>query len=241
MVGVHWFVSVFCGNRGFSANTDPARQTRIAAATKIFFGNRPEGTTGSWRCRRAADDMSMLRLFPIGLFCALCAGSPAARTLPRISSGFGERIDPIRGTREMHRGIDLPGPRGEAVLAAEAGIVRLAGPRGGYGNLVEIEHPDGLRTRYGHLSAILVHPGEAVAQGQPIARVGATGHATGNHLHFEVWSQGRARDPLGYFGSAQSSASYPSASRPAAPRPTATAPAPFVSAYARALARGGAE
>jgi murein DD-endopeptidase MepM/ murein hydrolase activator NlpD len=160
-------------------------------------------------------------LFPIGLACALCAGSLCARPLPPISSGFGARIDPIRGTREMHRGIDMPGPRGQAVLAAEAGIVRLAGPHGGYGNLVEIDHPDGLRTRYGHLSAILVRPGEMVAQGQPIARVGATGHATGNHLHFEVWSGGRPRDPLAYFSD-----------RPAAPRP-----APHVSAYARAMAQ----
>ncbi len=170
----------------------------------------------------------MVRLFTNGLVCALCAGPLAAQppALPRISSGFGERVDPIRGTRAMHRGIALPGRRGETVLAAAAGVVRLAGPHGGYGNLVEIDHADGLRTRYGHLSAILVRPGDLVAQGQPIARVGSTGHSTGNHLHFEVWSQGCARDPLAFFGS-----------RPSTARPVA--PAPFVSAYARAVARGG--
>jgi murein DD-endopeptidase MepM/ murein hydrolase activator NlpD len=172
--------------------------------------------------------MSMLRLFPIGLVCAVCAGPavqcrPTGAVLPRISSAFGERIDPIRGTRAMHGGIDLPGPRGETVRAAAAGVVRLAGPRGGYGNLVEIDHAGGLSTRYGHLSAILVRPGDSVAQGQPIARVGSTGHSTGNHLHFEVWSQGRARDPMGYFGGPA----------PAA-RPAVAPAAPFVSAYARA-------
>ena len=87
-----------------------------------------------------------------------------------------------------------------SVHATGGGIVRIAGRAGGYGNLVEIEHPGGVRTRYGHLSRILVSAGESVDQGEAIGRMGSTGRSTGTHLHYEVRVNGVAVDPLGYIG-----------------------------------------
>lgn len=98
----------------------------------------------------------------------------------------------------MHNGIDLPGALGTPVLAAATGVVRFAGWRGGFGILVELRHDDGALSRYGHLSEILVHPGDRVAQGGCIARMGSTGRSTGSHLHFEFWLAGRPVNPLPY-------------------------------------------
>ncbi len=118
----------------------------------------------------------------------------------RVTSSFGARVDPIDGHRGVHRGVDMAVPAGTPVLAAADGVVRLAGRHGGYGNLVEVRHADGSETRYAHLSAILVRAGEPVAQGQLIARAGATGRATGAHLHFEYRVGGVAVDPLAHLG-----------------------------------------
>jgi len=128
------------------------------------------------------------------------AGATAARADIRVSSSFGARVDPIDGHRGVHRGVDMAVPTGTPVLAAADGVVRRAGRHGGYGNLVELRHRDGSITRYAHLSTILVRMGETVAQGQPIARAGATGRATGAHLHFEYRVGGVAVDPLAHLG-----------------------------------------
>jgi murein DD-endopeptidase MepM/ murein hydrolase activator NlpD len=117
-----------------------------------------------------------------------------------ISSRFGWRSDPITGVGRRHGGIDLPGRFGAAVMATAPGIVRIAGWAGGYGNLVEIEHSDGVRTRYGHLSRLDVFPSEHVEEGQVIGEVGSTGHSTGPHLHYEVRIGGMAVDPLTFVG-----------------------------------------
>ncbi len=113
-----------------------------------------------------------------------------------ISSVFGVRQDPFDGTRRMHRGLDFSAERGEPVEAAAAGWVVRAGPAGGYGLMVEVRHPGDVTTRYGHLSAILCTPGDAVEAGQVLGLIGQTGRATGPHLHFEVWRAGLATDPL---------------------------------------------
>jgi murein DD-endopeptidase MepM/ murein hydrolase activator NlpD len=108
----------------------------------------------------------------------------------------GDRFGP-RGDR-FHEGIDLPAPAGTPIIAVAPGHVTWAGPRsGGWGNLVTIAHPDGVRTMYAHLSTIRVHVGEWLAGGTIIGRVGSTGDATGPHLHFEVRVHGAAIDPLG--------------------------------------------
>jgi murein DD-endopeptidase MepM/ murein hydrolase activator NlpD len=132
---------------------------------------------------------------------ALLAKPPPARMRwpveqAGISSLFGLRADPFDRTRRMHRGVDFSAERGELVEAAAAGWVVRAGPAGGYGLMVEVRHPGDVTTRYGHLSAILCTPGEAIAAGQPVGLIGQTGRATGPHLHFEVWKDGMATDPL---------------------------------------------
>jgi murein DD-endopeptidase MepM/ murein hydrolase activator NlpD len=117
-----------------------------------------------------------------------------------ISSRFGWRSDPITGIERHHEGIDLPGHFGSRVMATGAGIVRIAGWVRGYGNLVEIEHPGGVRTRYGHLARLHVFPSEQVAPGQMIGDIGSTGRSTGPHLHYEVRVNGHAVDPLRFAG-----------------------------------------
>ncbi len=127
------------------------------------------------------------------------AGS-ATGFLPRLSSRFGHRNDPFGGRARLHAGIDIPGAHGTPVSASAGGIVSFAGTAGGYGNMVEIDHGGGLRTRYAHLSRILVTGNSPVARGQTIALMGSTGRSTGSHLHFEVRRHGRAADPLAYMG-----------------------------------------
>jgi peptidoglycan hydrolase-like protein with peptidoglycan-binding domain len=111
----------------------------------------------------------------------------------QTTDGFGPR-----GVR-MHTGVDFPAPTGTPVAASRTGLVTVARWLEGYGNTVAIKHELGVSTLYAHLSAILVGPGQRVAVGQPVGRVGATGSATGPHLHFEVRVRGAAVDPLPTF------------------------------------------
>jgi len=117
-----------------------------------------------------------------------------------LSSLFGMRLHPLEGRRRMHNGIDLTASPGKVVSAAAAGWVVRTGWTGGYGLLVEIRHAGDITTRYGHLSAILCAPGDAVETNQPLGLVGKTGAATGPHLHFEVWRGGEPSDPLPWLG-----------------------------------------
>ncbi|MBX7100755.1 MAG: M23 family metallopeptidase [Myxococcaceae bacterium] len=112
-----------------------------------------------------------------------------------VSSTFGRRVDPLDGLTRFHAGVDLAAPEGTPILAARGGVVLQAGPRGGYGNAVEIAHDDGTTTLYAHASTLGVVPGQHVRAGDPIAQVGSTGRSTGNHLHFEVRRHGVAVDP----------------------------------------------
>jgi murein DD-endopeptidase MepM/ murein hydrolase activator NlpD len=114
----------------------------------------------------------------------------------RVSSGFGNRFHPIDKKIKFHAGVDLAVPVGTRVAAAAEGIVKFAGWKGGYGNLVIIEHADGRETRYGHLSKIMVSEGEKVSLGQQIALSGSTGKSTGPHLHFEIRENGQVVDPI---------------------------------------------
>lgn len=117
-----------------------------------------------------------------------------------LSSGFGRRLHPMTGELHWHGGIDLATEQGRVVAAAGKGYVVRAGWAGGYGMLVEVRHPGELTTRYGHLSAVLCSPGDALVAGQALGTVGQTGIATGPHLHFEVWRGGQPSDPLGWLG-----------------------------------------
>jgi murein DD-endopeptidase MepM/ murein hydrolase activator NlpD len=114
------------------------------------------------------------------------------------SSGFGARIDPFTGHYAFHPGVDFAGPWGAPVSATAPGIVVFAGSRGGYGNMVEIDHGFGIHTRYGHLSKIVVAVGSKVNKGSVVGRMGSTGRSTGPHVHYEVWYDDVVRNPSNF-------------------------------------------
>lgn len=116
----------------------------------------------------------------------------------RISSYYGNRIHPITGRRRFHEGLDIAANHGNGVYAYTDGRVVQAGWNGGYGNCILIDHGNGLKTRYGHLSKISVRVGQRVKTGERIGSVGSTGNSTGPHLHFEVIKWGRTQNPLNY-------------------------------------------
>ncbi|MCQ4346107.1 M23 family metallopeptidase [Pseudomonas stutzeri] len=123
---------------------------------------------------------------------------PSLRPVPaqaRLGSAFGNRVDPFDRRLAFHSGVDFSIGTGAAVLAAAGGRVTRAASHGAYGKLLEIDHGNGLVTRYAHLSRFHVRAGEVVTPGQRIAAVGSSGRSTGPHLHFEVLHRGRFVDP----------------------------------------------
>lgn len=131
---------------------------------------------------------------------ALARKVPIAPPVARrgVSSGFGERPDPILGTPAFHPGMDLVATMGTPIHATADGKVVFAGPDGGYGNMVEIDHGNGLKTRYGHMSRILVRQGDRIHEGDVIGKVGSTGRSTGPHLHYEVRVDDSPVDPASF-------------------------------------------
>ena len=113
-----------------------------------------------------------------------------------LSSRYGWRADPFTGERARHNGVAIANRFGAPVLAASRGIVTFAGKMKDFGHMVEVDHGYGYVTRYGHLSALAVHVGDEVADGQMIGRVGSTGRSTGPHLHYEVHRFGRHLNPV---------------------------------------------
>lgn len=116
----------------------------------------------------------------------------------KITSGFGWRDDPFGNGRDFHRGIDIDGNEGDPIYAAEAGVVTYAGWRGSYGLQVEIDHGNGLVTRYSHASQLKVNKGDKVKRGEIIALIGSTGKSTGSHLDLEVLINDTPQNPLLY-------------------------------------------
>jgi murein DD-endopeptidase MepM/ murein hydrolase activator NlpD len=112
-----------------------------------------------------------------------------------VSSVFGFRKDPFSGHKRFHNGVDIAAPMGTPVKAAGPGTVIFSGRTAGYGNLVEVDHGDGLVTRYGHNAQNLVAVGDRIEPGQAIALVGSTGRTTGSHVHFEVRRAGKTINP----------------------------------------------
>ncbi len=124
---------------------------------------------------------------------------PAGMPVPGyISSYFGARPDPFDGRTARHAGIDIATSFGTPVHVVAEGLVAFAGRRGGYGNVVEVNHGNGYMTRYAHNSALDVHAGQHVQAGDVIAQAGSTGRSTGSHVHFEVWHDGRVLNPLAF-------------------------------------------
>lgn len=137
---------------------------------------------------------------------ALAFAKKRAKTLPvgnpapghSLSSKFGSRIDPFKGTYAMHSGLDFRGKYGAPVKATGIGKVIFAGRKGGYGNMVELKHINGLTTKYAHLSKISVRMGQRVKVGTVVGKIGSTGRSTGPHLHYEVRKHGVAVNPQKY-------------------------------------------
>ncbi len=119
---------------------------------------------------------------------------------PYLSSSYGWRRHPVTGRYLRHDGLDFAAPRGTPILAAAGEVVLAAGPDAGYGLRVDIDHGDGLTSRYAHASEVLVKAGDLVERGQLIARVGSSGVSTGPHLHFEIRLAGQAMDPRLFLG-----------------------------------------
>jgi murein DD-endopeptidase MepM/ murein hydrolase activator NlpD len=120
-----------------------------------------------------------------------------------LVSGFGVRADPFTGSPAMHTGIDLHGESGDPVRATADGTVTTAGWSGGYGRMVDVDHGNGLTTRYGHLSSVAVRVGQSIRTGQIIGKVGSTGRSTGPHLHYETRLRGRVVDPQRFLRAGQ--------------------------------------
>lgn len=116
-----------------------------------------------------------------------------------ISSRFGMRVHPITGQYKSHTGMDIASNQGTAVYACDSGTVVLASWNGGYGNCIMIDHGNGYKTLYGHLSVISVSNGQTVSQGETIGQVGSTGNSTGPHLHLEVYKNGSRIDPEQFY------------------------------------------
>jgi murein DD-endopeptidase MepM/ murein hydrolase activator NlpD len=119
-----------------------------------------------------------------------------------VGSGFGFRADPINGRSALHTGLDFPAEVGTPILAAAGGMVVTKEWHAGYGHVLEIDHGNGLITRYAHCSSIDVEVGALVKRGQLVAKVGNSGRSTGSHLHFEVLLEGSPQDPARFLGAA---------------------------------------
>ena len=122
---------------------------------------------------------------------------PMARPVAEAyrSSTYGVRKDPFTGHPAFHAGQDFAGGYGSAIYSTAPGVVAFTGVRTGYGNVVEVDHGSGFKTRYAHLASISVRPGQRIGVGFRVGAMGSTGRSTGPHLHYEVWENGRVRDP----------------------------------------------
>lgn len=138
-----------------------------------------------------------LAALAVGLSAPAEAGKAVKAKKPhkRVSSGFGTRSDPLGKSKRFHKGLDITGPAGLPVLAYREGTVVFAGWKGAYGRVVDIDHGNGVKSRYAHLQAIAVKRGERVGKGHILGRLGRTGRTTGNNLHFEMRVNGKPVDP----------------------------------------------
>ncbi|MDO9425965.1 MAG: M23 family metallopeptidase [Methylobacterium sp.] len=171
---------------------DPSRfETREAGlgGPLVPLSDDPFGLAVAQAQRAVAEAAGLRRIAE-----ALPLRRPIAGSAP-VSSTFGARLDPFTRGYAMHTGLDLRAETGEPARATAAGRVTVADYNGGYGNMVEIDHGHGLATRYAHLSAYAVIPGQWVAAGAIVGRVGSTGRSTGSHLHYETRIDGEPVDP----------------------------------------------
>lgn len=178
--------------RSFGLNPDALARTAARAQGGPFvpWKGGDEAMTGE--LEHLADALARMEFLERSLL-TIPSGKPTAA--PMQSSSYGYRRDPFNHHAAFHAGIDFPGRYGSPIQAAAGGKVSFVGQRQGYGNVVEVEHGNGLMTRYAHLSGFTAHVGEKVQRGDRIARMGSTGRSTGTHLHFEVRLRGNPINP----------------------------------------------
>jgi murein DD-endopeptidase MepM/ murein hydrolase activator NlpD len=129
----------------------------------------------------------------------LLSATPSIRPVKGwITSGFGYRVSPFTGRRELHCGLDIAAPKGSPIVATADGVITFAGKHGLLGNLITINHGYGMVTRYGHIEKLIKHKGDHVKRGEEIAMVGSTGRSTGPHVHYEVRVDGVFVNPMNY-------------------------------------------
>jgi len=184
------------GKIGISANLSGVETDGIGGP---FIPNALDDPTNISLVDDANAAMLALKRFTVAR--DIAAAAPVFEPLKgkiRQTSRFGSRKDPFLGKMAFHAGVDFGAPSGTTVYSAGEGTVKFVGRKSGYGNVVEVQHANGLLTRYGHLSAFIAHEGQRVEPGTAIARVGSTGRSTGPHLHFEVRRNNEAIDPSGF-------------------------------------------
>ncbi|MFB0874775.1 MULTISPECIES: peptidoglycan DD-metalloendopeptidase family protein [unclassified Sphingobium] len=178
--------------RSFGLNPDALARSAARAQGGPFVPWSGDKADMTPELGQLADAMARMEFLERSLL-AIPSGQPTAA--PMMTSSYGYRRDPFNGHAAFHAGIDFPGRYGQPINAAAAGRVAYVGQRQGYGNVVEVEHGNGLMTRYAHLSGFAARVGAKVDRGDTVGRMGSTGRSTGTHLHFEVRLNGQAINP----------------------------------------------
>lgn len=178
--------------RSFGLNPDTLARSAARAQGGPFVPWKGDQGALTNELEHLADAMSRMEFLERSLL-TIPSGQPTGS--PMLTSSYGYRRDPFNGHAAFHAGLDFPGRYGQSIMAAADGKISYVGQRQGYGNVVEVEHGNGIMTRYAHLSGFSARVGQKVARGDAIARMGSTGRSTGTHLHFEVRLNGQAVNP----------------------------------------------
>ena len=186
--------------RSFGLNPDQLARTAARAQGGPFVPWKGSKGAMTGELEHLADALTRMEFLERSLL-SIPSGRPTMA--PMETSSYGYRRDPFNGHAAFHAGMDFPGRHGQPIVAAAPGKVRYVGQRQGYGNVVEVDHGNGLMTRYAHLSRFAAKVGQAVARGDTIGGMGSTGRSTGTHLHFEVRQNDRPINPRRFLEAAQ--------------------------------------
>jgi murein DD-endopeptidase MepM/ murein hydrolase activator NlpD len=189
------FATLYAAAPARAADEDDGPYADISEADASALGHGDTGFQNIFSSWKKMDNVVQSAVY-------IPSGRPVDK-LVSLTSSFGVRSDPFNGRARMHKGIDIPGAIGTPIYATADGIVSRAGWSNGYGNLVEIAHGNGMETRYGHMSKLIVAPNSHVRRGQIIGLMGSTGRSTGSHLHYEVRVDGAAINPLPFVAGAE--------------------------------------